>query len=92
VDEARGEAAPVAQRLEELLASIAEDAAALGCEAEAQSARAILARGTSAARQVAIFEAGRAGGQPEHEALCATVDWLAATTSGQPEQAGTWPG
>ena len=81
IDEASGAARPVAEHLEQVLALVAEDAAALGCAAEAESARAIVASGTSAEGQVAAFEAARGRGQPEGEALGAVVDWLAARTA-----------
>ena len=81
IDEASGAARPVAEHLEQVLALVAEDAAALGCAAEAESARAIVASGTSAEGQVAAFEAARGRGRPEGEALGAVVDWLAARTA-----------
>jgi carboxylate-amine ligase len=81
IDEASGAALPMAEHLEQVLALVAEDAAALGCAAEAESARAIIASGTSAERQVAAFEAARGRGLPESGALGAVVDWLAAETA-----------
>ena len=63
-------------------AVLAEDADALGCQRELQGARAILASGTSADRQLAAFAEARAQGLDEPEALGAVVDWLAKTTAG----------
>ncbi|MDO9710468.1 carboxylate-amine ligase [Paracraurococcus lichenis] len=78
-----GEALPLAARLEAALVLVAEDAAALGCAAEVAAARGILARGTSADRQVTIFEAGQGRGLDEPAALAPVVDWLAAATAGR---------
>jgi carboxylate-amine ligase len=83
VREATCDAVPVAEMLEALLDLVREDAEALGCLAEAEGARRIVQQGTSADRQVALYEAARARGLPEHEAVCAAVDWLAATTAGR---------
>ncbi len=81
IDEAREDAIPFAQALDAMLALIAEDAAALGCEAEVQGARRILTEGTSSDRQIAL-----AGDGAERPDLAATVDWLSRTTVGaQPD-------
>jgi carboxylate-amine ligase len=83
IDMASAAAAPVAARLEELLSLVAEDAEALGCRAEVEDARRIVAEGTSADRQMALFEAARTGGASPPDAVRAAVDWLAATTAGR---------
>jgi glutamate---cysteine ligase / carboxylate-amine ligase len=80
VDFGRGAIVPYPELLEEILALIAEDARYFGCEAEAAHAREILARGTSAHRQIAVFEAALAAGASRTEALAAVVDWLIAET------------
>jgi carboxylate-amine ligase len=77
IDFARGEVVAYADLIEELLALIAEDAAALGCAAEVAQARDILARGTSAARQRAAFEAARADGADAAEGFRAVLQGLA---------------
>jgi carboxylate-amine ligase len=82
IDEASEEALPFAQALNNVLALIAEDAAALGCEAEVARARSILANGTSAERQAATFEGARDSDTSNRQALDAVVDWLAQTTCG----------
>ena len=66
---------PVATGLDALLTLLAEDADVLGCAGEAGATRAIVAGGTSADRQLAVFaEAGSLG---------PVVDWIgAATVSG----------
>lgn len=77
IDEARGEAVPFGEALEAMLALIAEDARALGCEGDVARARAIVAEGTSADAQIAAYEAARAAGRDERAALAAAVDWIA---------------
>lgn len=81
IDEEAGGTAPVSEHLERVLALVAEDADALGCTAEAGAARAILASGTSADRQVAAFGEARGRGLAQCDALGAVVDWLAAATA-----------
>ena len=81
LDLARGELLPFASLLEELIELLREDALALGCLADVEHARVILARGTSAHRQIAAFEHAVASGATEHEALVAVVDWLVAETA-----------
>jgi carboxylate-amine ligase len=54
---------------------------ALGCMAELEHARTILKRGTSAHRQVRVYEEARARGASEREALIAVVDWLIRETA-----------
>lgn len=66
--------------IDELLDQLSEDAVALGCQADLAACRAIVAEGTSADIQLAIFEEarGRAGGQGG--GLNAVVDWIASET------------
>ena len=80
VDFGRGEIVPYPDLLEEILELVAEDARRLGCVKEVQAARDIVHRGTSAHRQVAIYEEALAAGATEDEALKAVVDWLIAET------------
>jgi len=80
VDFGKGEMVPYADLLEEILALVAEDAERLGCVTEINAARDILKRGTSAHRQVAVYEEALAAGTSEEEALNAVVDWLIAET------------
>ena len=51
-----------------------------GCLDEVLHSRDILARGTSAHRQVAVYERARKDGATREEALAAVVDWLIAET------------
>ena len=82
IDEADEEAHPFAQALDRLLDLIAEDADALGCTAETEHARTILSQGTSAERQIAVFEGTKSGDTSNRQALDAVVDWLAQTSRG----------
>ena len=81
LDLARGEVVPFAELLEELIELVREDAVALGCVAELEHARTILKRGTSAHRQLRVYEEARARGASEREALIAVVDWLIRETA-----------
>ena len=79
-DFGKGELVACRTLLEELIALIAEDADALGCNAEIAQIRNIVANGTSADRQIATFSQARAGGAAVQAALCAVVDMLIAET------------
>jgi carboxylate-amine ligase len=80
IDLARGCLRPVAEMIEELLALIDADAAALNCRSEAAHARRILARGTSADIQLGIYAKARAEGFTRQRALVAVADWLMAAS------------
>lgn len=80
VDFGRGEIVAYPDLLEEILELVADDAERLGCVKEIRAARDIVERGTSAHRQVAVYEAALADGAGEDEALKAVVDWLIAET------------
>jgi carboxylate-amine ligase len=71
---------PFAELLEELIALVREDAEALGCMAEIDRLRQVMARGTSAHRQLQVHERALREGATESEALRAVVDWLVAET------------
>ena len=53
----------------------------LGCLREVEYARTILERGTSAHRQIRTYNAARAAGASEREALLAVVDFLTRETA-----------
>jgi carboxylate-amine ligase len=75
-----GRLKPVAELVDELIELVREDAAELGCLAEVERAREIVANGTSADRQLAIYrDALRQGASPE-EASRLVVDWLMQET------------
>jgi glutamate---cysteine ligase / carboxylate-amine ligase len=79
-DFGKGELVPFADLVGELLVLLREDAEALGCAAEIAHARTIVARGTSADRQVACFEQLTAQGALREDALKGLVDHLIAET------------
>ena len=80
LDLGRGELVPYDQLLDELLEIVRVDAEDLGCWAEVCHTKTIIARGTSAHSQLAIYEAALVSGKPEAEALAAVVDWLIEET------------
>jgi carboxylate-amine ligase len=81
LDLAKGELVCFTDLLDELLMLVREDAEALGCVREVAHAQTILARGTSAHRQVAIYEDARSRGASSREALKAVVDFLVRETA-----------
>jgi carboxylate-amine ligase len=81
LDLGKGTTVPFAELLEEWLAMIAEDAAFFGCEAEVAHARAIVANGTSADRQLNVYEQAIANGASTEEALRSVVDHLIDETA-----------
>jgi carboxylate-amine ligase len=72
---------PYAELLEELIELVRDDAEALDCRAEIEGLRRIIGRGTSAHRQLAVYEQARREGASESAALRAVVDWLVAETA-----------
>jgi carboxylate-amine ligase len=75
-DFGKGELVAFAALVDELIGMVREDAEALGCCAEVEHARTIVARGTSADRQVACFERLVSEGASREAALRAVVDHL----------------
>ncbi|MBO6827645.1 MAG: carboxylate-amine ligase [Sneathiella sp.] len=65
---------PTGDLIEEIIGLVEEDADALGCLNEVYHARTIVRRGTSAERQLKVYEDARAGGKDNGEALRAVVD------------------
>ncbi len=82
VHEASASMKPVGEALEEAIALVEQDAAALGCVAELHSLREIMTRGTSADAQLAVFEEARSRLRQTQAGLAAVVDWLAVETRG----------
>ncbi len=80
VDFGKGELVPYRELLEELIGLVREDAERLGCTAEVEHARAIVAGGTGAERQLRAYATARAAGADEREALVAVVDLLIEDT------------
>jgi len=70
-----------AELLEEIIDLLREDAAELGCTAEIEGLREIVTRGTSAHRQLTVFDAALGAGATDSEALKCVVDWLIAETA-----------
>jgi carboxylate-amine ligase len=69
----------VPEILDELIDQLSDDAAALGCLADLAACRDIIVEGTSADRQLAVFEEARVR-EGHAAALAAVVDWLASET------------
>jgi glutamate---cysteine ligase / carboxylate-amine ligase len=80
VDFGKGAIVPYADLLEEILDLVEPDAQHFGCVEEVLHAREILARGTSAQRQLAVYRHALADGASQPEALATVVDWLIAET------------
>jgi carboxylate-amine ligase len=80
-DLGKGTLVPYPDLLEEIIALVAEDADHFGCTSVIAHARTIVADGTSADRQVAVYAAAKAGGAADAEALRAVVDALIAETA-----------
>jgi carboxylate-amine ligase len=81
VDFGKGAIVPYAELLEEILALVDQDTRYFECTEEVLHAREILARGTSAHRQLAVFEHALADGASRPDALAAVVDWLIEETA-----------
>jgi carboxylate-amine ligase len=80
IDLVTGEARPVAPVLSDLIASVAEDAAALDCVAEVEGLQHVMSRGTSADEQLQVYRDALSAGATQPEALTSVVSWLARTT------------
>ncbi len=79
-DFGKGELVAFGDLIDELLGMVREDAEALGCLREVEHARTIVARGTSADRQVEEFNRRLADGASREEALRGVVGHLIAET------------
>lgn len=80
VDFGKGAVVPYADLLEEILELTREDALALDCLDLCEAARDVVARGTSADRQIAIYDAAVNEGLERSQALDRVVDWLVGET------------
>ncbi|MBB4040091.1 carboxylate-amine ligase [Microvirga flocculans] len=83
VDEKTRTAKPIRDLLDETIDLVAEDAKELGCERELDLARWIVARGTSADRQLTLYTEAVGRGLSNRDALAGVVDWLCAETVGE---------
>jgi glutamate---cysteine ligase / carboxylate-amine ligase len=66
--------------LDDVLALIADDVAALGCASEIKHLDTIVSGGTSASEQVNLFAKSRAAGRERLTAIHDVIDWAAAET------------
>ena len=81
IDEARRCTVTVRERLLEMLALVAPDAAALGCEAELRHLQLIARLGTSAEVQLGVYRREREALATREQALAKVVDWLVEATA-----------
>ncbi len=81
LDLARGELVAFPQMVADLITLVREDAAELGCLHELEHLDTLLRRGTSAHRQLRIYQEARAAGASGREALLAVVDFLVKETT-----------
>ncbi len=80
IDFGKGTSVPFGELVEELINLVAEDAAWFGCEAEVAHARQVVLDGTSADRQIAVYDRSIAAGKSAESALRGVVDHLIAET------------
>jgi carboxylate-amine ligase len=80
VDFGKGTVVPYSELLEEMIILVRDDAEYFDCVAEVEHAREVLARGTSAHRQVGTYREALSKGASEEEALKAVVDMLIEDT------------
>lgn len=76
IDFAVGQVVPCPELIEELLDMLTPAGTRLGCLAELNGVRSIMEDGTSAHRQIAIYEDALVGGAERQEAVRAVVDFL----------------
>ncbi len=81
VDFGQGAQVGYAALLDEICDLVAPDAEKFGCVDELAHARDIVKRGTSAEKQLEVFNAARAEGPETMEALRLVVDWLIEETA-----------
>ena len=84
IDFGVGSVVPFSDLVEELLEMLGPAADVLGCSDELAATRDILGSGTSAHRQVAVYEAAMTDGADADEALRAVVDYLIEETTRLP--------
>lgn len=80
IDLVSGDTKPIALALSDVIELVRTDAEALGCVDEVEAVQSILARGTSADSQLAVYREALVGGASVKEALGEVVGWLATTT------------
>jgi carboxylate-amine ligase len=80
VDFGKGVVVPYPDLLEEIIALVHEDAMHFNCLTEIEHGREIIVRGTSAHRQIQVYDQQRAQGADRAAALDAVIDRLIAET------------
>ncbi len=80
IDFGLGRLVPFADLVEEIIDLVRDQAESLGCLAEVEHARTIIARGTSAHRQLETYNRAVEAGASPHEASIAVVDFLIEET------------
>jgi len=80
IDFGKGELVKYAELQDEFINEVQEAAIELGCLDEVNAARNIVANGSSAKQQVAVYDKALHAGATEQEALNAVVDWMIAET------------
>ncbi|WP_375458941.1 carboxylate-amine ligase [uncultured Enterovirga sp.] len=81
IDEASGTSVACSEYLTALLDQLEPDATELGCTAELDRSREIVAHGTSSDRQLAILEQAAGSDDASSASVSAVVDWIADTTA-----------
>ena len=81
LDLGRQRIVPFAELVREIVELVRDDAVELDCAAEIDGLAEIQRRGTSAHRQLRVYEGALREGASEQEALEAVVDWLVAETA-----------
>ena len=80
IDFGKAAIVPFAELLEELIELVREDAEFFDCVSEVEHAREILRRGTSAHKQIDVWQQARSSGKTDAEALRDVVDMLIEET------------
>ena len=81
IDFGKAAIVPFAELLEELIELVREDAEFFDCVSEVEHAREILRRGTSAHKQIDVWQQARSSGKNDAEALRDVVDMLIEETA-----------
>ena len=80
IDFGKGKCTPYRELVEEMIGFLLQHAQALGCERELLHARTIVERGSSACRQIQVYDENIAAGKTKQDALIAVVDDLVSGT------------
>ena len=81
VDFGKGECIPYSELIEEVIGFLLQHAKILGCEKELLHARTVIERGTSADRQLSVYDKAVEGGAKKKDALKMVVDDLIIGTT-----------